>query len=417
MKLFMSIDQITRGHVIANCLEGRCTVQQAALRLNLSRRRVQQLKKAFKEKGLAAMLHGNSQRPSAKKTSKEIEQRLLALRSDPALSKSNFLHFHEIVTGEYQLQLSYSTLRRILLSHGIYSPKKRRTRKKVHKTRNRRACFGELLQVDATPFPWFGGKEKSALHAFIDDARGMITGLYLCKNECLLGYLEVLRQTLENYGLPAALYPDKCSVFFVNAKKQLSIEEQLQGTKEQVTQFGKIIKYLGIDMFPAHSSQAKGRVERLWQTLQSRLPVEFARRHITTIEQANQFLKEYIGIFNKQFGVSACDSYSMFVPTPKTLDLDKLLSSVITRKLSSGSTISIKNHLFKIEQNKFGAGTTVNVLISQKHGIRALIHDEFYPIVPLDDIYRTDTVGRTGDLPQVVIDLIYEFLLKDAKAG
>ncbi|WP_044634481.1 hypothetical protein, partial [Treponema phagedenis] len=119
----------------------------------------------------------------------------------------------------------------------------------------------------------------------------------------------------------------------------------------------------------------------------------------------------------KQFGVSACDSYSMFVPTPKTLDLDKLLSSVITRKLSSGSTISIKNHLFKIEQNKFGAGTTVNVLISQKHGIRALIHDEFYPIVPLDDIYRTDTVGRTGDLPQVVIDLIYEFLLKDAKAG
>ncbi|NVP22853.1 helix-turn-helix domain-containing protein [Treponema phagedenis] len=86
MKLFMSIDQITRGHVIANCLEGRCTVQQAALRLNLSRRRVQQLKKAFKEKGLAAMLHGNSQRPSAKKTSKEIEQRLLALRSDPALS-------------------------------------------------------------------------------------------------------------------------------------------------------------------------------------------------------------------------------------------------------------------------------------------------------------------------------------------
>ncbi|WP_044635039.1 helix-turn-helix domain-containing protein [Treponema phagedenis] len=87
MKLFMSIDQITRGHVIANCLEGRCTVQQAAFRLNLSRRRVQQLKKAFKEKGLAAMLHGNSQRPSAKKTSKEIEQRLLALRSDPALYK------------------------------------------------------------------------------------------------------------------------------------------------------------------------------------------------------------------------------------------------------------------------------------------------------------------------------------------
>ncbi|QEJ98799.1 helix-turn-helix domain-containing protein [Treponema phagedenis] len=96
MKLFMSIDQITRGHVIANCLEGRCTIQQAALRLNLSRRRVQQLKKAFKEKGAVAMLHGNSQRPSAKKTSKEIEQRLLALRSDPALSKRNFSYLQKM---------------------------------------------------------------------------------------------------------------------------------------------------------------------------------------------------------------------------------------------------------------------------------------------------------------------------------
>ncbi|WP_044634824.1 helix-turn-helix domain-containing protein, partial [Treponema phagedenis] len=126
MKLFMSIDQITRGHVIANCLEGRCTVQQAALRLNLSRRRVQQLKKAFKEKGFSSNAAlATVQRPSAKKTSKEIEQRLLALRSDPALSKSNFLHFHEIVTEEYQLQLSYSTLRRILLSHGILFTKEK----------------------------------------------------------------------------------------------------------------------------------------------------------------------------------------------------------------------------------------------------------------------------------------------------
>ncbi|WP_044634676.1 helix-turn-helix domain-containing protein, partial [Treponema phagedenis] len=108
MKLFMSIDQITRGHVIANCLEGRCTVQQAALRLNLSRRRVQQLKRRSK-KGFSSNAAWQQSASLCKEDLEEIEQRLLALRSDPALSKSNFLHFHEIVTEEYQLQLSYST--------------------------------------------------------------------------------------------------------------------------------------------------------------------------------------------------------------------------------------------------------------------------------------------------------------------
>ena len=111
----------------------------------------------------------------------------------------------------------------------------------------------------------------------------------MCKNECLLGYLEVLRQTLENYGIPISLYPDKYSVFFPPKKvdDHITVEEQLNGREKGVTQFGRIVEELGIDMFPASSPQAKGRIERLWETLQSRLVTEFRINKITNVDDAN----------------------------------------------------------------------------------------------------------------------------------
>ncbi|MGI6546121.1 MAG: ISNCY family transposase [Fastidiosipilaceae bacterium] len=301
---------------------------------------------------------------------------------------------------------------------GIKSPKSRRRKKKLHPSRPRKPALGMMLQVDATPYPWFGGTENFSLHGFIDDATGQITGLYMCKNECLLGYLEVSRQTLCNYGIPQSLYPDKYSVFFVNQKRELdlSIEEQLAGTEKKLTQFGKIVERLGIDMFPAHSPQAKGRIERLWDTLQSRLPVEFALRGISDVQEANAFLLEYIPMFNAQFAVEPAESYSAFVPLPHTEDLDRLLCAKLERSLSSGSTISIRNKLFKIEQNKFPARTKVMILLSEKHGMRALINGAFYPIYPLDEITKKRKGPvRTGDLPAVVVDLLTFYLLSNAK--
>ena len=127
---------------------------------------------------------------------------------------------------------------------------------------SRKDYEGELVQADGTPFEWFGDGNRYSLHGFIDDATGKITGLYMCKNECLLGYLEVLRQTLENYGIPISLYPDKYSVFFPPKKvnDHITLEEQLNGREKGITQFGRIVEELGIEMFPASSPQAKGRI-------------------------------------------------------------------------------------------------------------------------------------------------------------
>ena len=415
----MSTQELNRHFVIQQCVEGKIFVRQAAERLSLSERRIKQLKKEFKEIGVAAVIHGNANRPSPKRMPQDLADKILSLRKLEALSKSNFTHFHEILLERYNLDISYSSVYRLLTDAGIKSPKSRRRRKTLHPSRPRKPALGMMLQADATPYEWFGGTKKYSLHGFIDDATGQVTGLYICKNECLLGYLEVLRQTLTNYGIPQSLYPDKYSVFFVNKKNELklSIEEQLAGIEKKLTQFGRIVERLGIDMFPANSPQAKGRVERLWDTLQSRLPVEFALRGINSVKEANTFLqKDYINIFNEQFKVEPEESYSAFVPVPHTEDLDRLLCVKLERILSSGSTISIQNKLFKIEQNKFSARTRVTVLLSEKHGMRALINGSFYPVYPMDELTQNkDAVSRTGDFPEVVLDLLTFYLLQDAK--
>ena len=227
------------------------------------------------------------------------------------------------------------------------------------------------------------------------------------------------RQTLTQYGIPQSLYSDRYSVFFVNPGKDgdLSIEEQLAGQELPLTQFGRIMQRLGVEMIKAYSPEAKGRIERLWQTLQSRLPIEFALRNIDTMEQANAFLLQFLPDFNRQFAVEPVERYSAFVPLPHTEDLDRLLSVVLQRKLSSGSTISIKNVHFRIDQNRYPAKTPVTVLMDEKHGLRALINGQFYPIYPLDPITHAPGVVRTGELPRVVADLLHHFLLKDARAS
>ena len=139
-----------------------------------------------------------------------------------------------------------------------------------------------------------------SIHGFIDDATGKVLGAYMCEHGCLLGYLETLRQMLKDYGIPKCLYPDKFSVFFPVKAQKLTIEEQLQGKTKPTTQFKRIIDILGIDMFPASTSQAKGRIERLWETFQDRLITEFKLNKIKTIDEANDFLKKYIKKYNKR---------------------------------------------------------------------------------------------------------------------
>lgn len=187
---------------------------------------------------------------------------------------SNFLHFKELLEIHEKIKISYNALYLILTKAGFKIPKKHR-KTMLHHRRKRMPKEGLLIQMDATPFEWFGGNEQFALHGAIDDATGKIVGLYICKNECLQGYLETTRQMLFDYGIPVSIYADRHTIFRSPKADKVSIEEQLKGKLINETQFGRAMSELGVTIIPARSAQDKGRVERLWETLQSRLPIEF----------------------------------------------------------------------------------------------------------------------------------------------
>lgn len=415
-------EEIKRATLIEACIKGQCTVKQVATALGLSERRVKQIKKEVKENGVKSIAHGNRGRKPKNTIPDETRKRILELRSSYEYEISNFKHFQELLKERENIDISYSALYNILHSAGIKSPKKHR-KTKLHHRRKRKECEGMMLQADGTPFDWFGNGERYSLHGFVDDATGKITGLYMCKNECLLGYLEVLRQTLENYGIPISLYPDKYSVFFPPKKvnDHITIEEQLNGREKGITQFGRIIEELGIDMFPANSPQAKGRIERLWETLQSRLVTEFRIHNIKTIEDANSFLVQYIQEYNSKFAIEASSKKSVFLKLPKRYNLDELLCVRFERTIDNSGVFSIKNSKFQIMDRNLPPKTKVQIYLSQKIGMRVKSNNKIYDVQPLELISKDKIDNNSLDyhqwLANVVIELINEFYLKDAKAS
>ena len=413
---------LRRATLIEACINGQCTIKQVANALGLSERRVKQIKKEVKENGVKSIQHGNRGRKPKNTIPDETRKKILELRSSYEYEISNFKHFQELLKEHENIDISYSALYNILRNAGIKSPKKHR-KTKLHHRRKRKECEGMMLQADGTPFDWFGDGNMYSLHGFIDDATGKITGLYMCKNECLLGYLEVLRQTLENFGIPISLYPDKYSVFFPPKKvdDHLTIEEQLNGREKGITQFGRIVEELGISMFAASSPQAKGRVERLWETLQSRLVTEFRISKINNIDDANKFLINYIPKYNSKFAIEPTSNENLFLKLPKRYDLDELLCVKFERTIDNSGVFSLNNSKFQLLDKNVPPKTKVQIYLSEKIGLRVKVKNKIYDVQPLELISKDSIDNKTLDyhlwLPDVVINLINEYYLKDAKAS
>jgi hypothetical protein len=228
--------------------------------------------------------------------------------------------------------------------------------------------------VDATPFPWFGAKSRYALHGAIDDATGKITALFLCKNECMQGYFEMLRRTIDCFGVPVSLYADRHTIFRSPNADKIPIEKQLKGVSANDTQFGRALRELNIQLIAARSPQAKGRIERLWETLQSRLPVEFALRNITSIDEANIFLLDYVTRFNSMFAVDPERFDSAFGLAPESSYLDLCLSVKDERTLDRGGVFSYYNKSFKLVDTPYSdripPNVKVTVCVSPNIGIK-----------------------------------------------
>ena len=369
----LSHKQLNRLDIINKTIAGYLTVSEAALSLGLSERQIKRLKKEVKHSGPAALVHKNVLRKPTNIFPDDIIQKILALKRSKPYEMANFTHFRELLQQFHGISISYSALYNLLSDNGFKSPKTRR-RFKPHRRRSRCNQAGLLLQLDASPFPWLGGKAKYALHGAIDDATGQVTALYICKNECLTGYFEVMRQIINNFGLPVSLYSDRHSIFRSPKAGNLSIEDQLAGASPNETQFGRALKELGVNIIFARSPQAKGRIERLWNTLQSRLPVEFAIRNISSVDDANFFLLDYIHSFNNLFSVLPQNLQSAFRPLPQGLNIDYCLCVKESRLLDNGGVFSFYNKSFKIDDSdlsfRFRPKSSVKVLLSPVFGIK-----------------------------------------------
>lgn len=345
--------------------------QQAAELLSLSPRQITRLKKGILASGAESLIHKNTGRKPAHAVSEETKEKVLSIYSQPEFFGVNFLHFKEILFEDYEISLSYTSLSSILKNSGMESPMKKKIRHRTHR-RKRKEHPGQLIQIDATPFEWFGDSIKYAIHGAIDDATGDIVGLYMTQNECLFGYFEMMRLCCLDFGVPQSLYSDRHTIFRSPKTGQLTVEELIRGKTVNLTQFGRSMHELGVDMIFAKTPQAKGRIERLWVTLQSRLPVEFAKRGIKTVVEANEFLREYRFQYNQKFSVHP-EGSSLFVPLKKDLDIDEILCVKHTRKTDNAGTFSFKSRCFQILDEGFpiiSARREIQVLINPRFGIR-----------------------------------------------
>ena len=393
----MTKKDLKKYTVIQDTISGIYTVPQAARLLNLSDRQVQRLKKEVSLKGPEGVLHKNRGRKPNNSINEDTVKKIIQLKKAYEYEKANFTHFTELLQEHEDIHLSYSCIYSNLRKNGINSPRKHK-KSKLHHRRKRKAYCGELVQTDGTPYDWFEIGKRYSIHGYIDDATGIPLGLYMCESECLLGYLEITRQMLTNFGIPVSIYSDRYSVFFPPTSAKLTLQEELEGKSKPKTQFFRILEELNINLIAAGSSQAKGRIERLWNTLQGRLVTEFRVNKITSIEQANEFFPEFIKSYGKKFGVKPEKEESKFIKLPKYIDLDILLATKFTRIVDSSGCFSFYNKRFQVIADDIPRRSTVNVLISKKIGIKVEYAGKKYNVITLEDL---PTNNSSKDLNEV----------------
>jgi len=386
-RITLSQKRLNHAHILNRLVtDSSFTVSQAAEATGLSERHIKRLKGEYKKYGIDALVHKNIGKLPAHAISEELRNTIINLKSSKLFEKANFKHFQEILGRErYGIKISYSALHGILTSAGIKSPKTRRPSKK-HRRRKRKAFEGLMLQIDASPFDWLNTGQDYSLHGAIDDATGKIAALYMCKHECLQGYFEIMRSLISNNGIPVSLYADRHTIFLSPKDGKLTIEEQLKGIQVKDTQFGRAVKQLGINLIKARSAQAKGRIERLWETLQSRLPIEFALGNISTVDAANTFLKSYIDEYNSMFAVEAENTEIVYREVSPALNIENILCIIEKRSFDNGGVFSFYNRTFKLVSSRLETVLPhrgkLDVLVSPVFGVRASFAGIVYDVVP-----------------------------------
>jgi hypothetical protein len=267
---------------------------------------------------MAAVVHGNQGRTPANRIDAQTREQIVTLAKEGGCYAGvNVAHMQELLAREEEIVIGRLTLDRLLKETGVR--KKQPTPRAVHRHRRlRRSAEGLLVQIDGSPFAWLEGRGPHAtLIGAIDDATGKVLYLHFRPTEDQLGYLLLLRTLAHEHGVPMAIYHDRHTI--LRSPKAPTLEEELTG-QQPMSQIQRIMHTLGIESIPAYSPQAKGRIERLWGTLQDRLTTELRLAGVATLDEANAFLPSFLEQFNARFAVAALDPQPAWRPLPKRFD-------------------------------------------------------------------------------------------------
>ena len=374
-KVELRMNEENKYKIIKKLVETNGNKQRAAIKLKRTVRQIDRMIAGYKEFGKEFFVHGNRGRKPVNALTDDFKTEIELLYINKYFD-CTYTAFQEFLETRENIKLSIDEVRVILRDRYIFSPRthkstKRKFKKKLeeeikiankkeleslksklviaeeaHPRQPRCQYFGEELQMDACIHPWFG-KAKTALHAAIDDATGQVVGLYFDKEETLNGYYQITHQILSKYGIPYLIKTDKRTVFEYKKKASSKVEE------DTFTQYAYACKQLGIQIETSSVPEFKPRVERLFQTLQQRLPQELRLAQITTIDEANKFLKQYITKYNNKFALCINNNKSVFENQPSEEKINLTLAVLCERIVDSGHSIRYNNSYYRLI-NKIG---------------------------------------------------------------
>jgi transposase len=350
----MSQRDLHRDHTLRLVLEGRLTGRQAATALGLTERHVWWLLARLRQEGRAGLVHGNRGRPSGRRLPTAVQQQILAVARG-MYAGLNTTHLTEKLQTDHGLAVSRATVHRLLRAAGVARPRHRRPPR--HRARReRKAQAGLLVLWDGSPHAWLEARgPRCCLVGAMDDATGaLLPGAGFVPAEDTVSYLRLLRTLVGTCGIPVALYMDRHGIFRRN-DAAWTLAEELQGCQVP-TQVGRALAALGIAAIYALSPQAKGRIERLWATLQDRLVAELRLAGITTLAAANAFLPAFTVAFNARFARLAADSVPAWRPVPRGLDLARICSLYTDATVLNDNTVRTQGRVLQIPPGPGGRG-------------------------------------------------------------
>src|ERR1700691_4826636 len=332
----------------------KITWWQAAEIIGISDRQMRRWRERYEKFGLRGLFDRRRGKPSPKKVRVEVVEKVLGLYREKYFDL-NVRHFHEKLQEEHQVEISYSWVKGILQGAGLVARRKRGVHRKL---RPRRPLPGMLLHIDGSEHRWFQDERWYDLLVILDDANSEIYYAQLVEEEATGTVLAGLKEVVEHQGVFCALYSDRGSHFWLTPKAGEAVDHH------RLTQVGRAMRELGVRMIPAYSPQARGRSERSFGTWQGRLPQELRLRGITTLPEANRFLREeYIAEFNRKFRVAAAQPGSAFLPL-QGQDLERIFSVQTERVVNQDNTVQLDNRVFQILKTRWRntlAGMTVAV--------------------------------------------------------